>query len=183
METILEERHGTEWAEQTWGDGWTYIKTIVDTATEPFLVLDKDLCVLAANRSYYKLFQVEIKDTEHKYVYEIGDGEWSAPALKTLLLEILPKDTFFAGFEVDHEFPGIGRKVMLLNGRRIYRQGETEDIFPPIILLAMVDITAMTIVATQLADYAATIENKVTARTEKLETEVDRLKKEVDNMK
>lgn len=183
METKQEERHGIEWAEQTWGDGWVYIKTIVDTATEPFLVLDKDLCVLAANQSYYDLFHVEIKDTEHKYVYELGDGEWSLPALKTLLLEILPKDTFFTGFEVDHEFPVIGRKVMLLNGRRIYRQGEVGDIFPPIILLAMVDITAMTIVATQLADYAAKIETKVNERTEKLETEVDQLKKDVDNLK
>ena len=166
-----------------WGEGWTYIKTIVDTATEPFLVLDKDLCVLAANRSYYKLFQVEIKDTEHKYVYELGDGEWNLPALKTLLLEILPKDTLFTGFEVDHEYPTIGRKVILLNGRRINRQGEQGDIFPPIILLAMVDITDMTIVATQLADYAANIESKVNERTEKLETEVDQLKKEVDKLK
>jgi PAS domain-containing protein len=88
METTEEKYHGTVWAEQTWGEGWAYIKTIVDTATEPFLVLDKDLCVLAANRSYYKLFQVEIKDTEHKYVYELGDGEWNLPALKTLLLDI-----------------------------------------------------------------------------------------------
>lgn len=183
METKKEERHGIEWAEQVWGEGWAHIKTIVDTATEPFLILDKDLCVLAANAAYYKLFQVEIKNTEHKYVYELGEGEWNVPALKTLLLEILPKDNFFAGFEVDHEFPLIGRKVMLLNGRRIYRKDETGDIFPPIILLAMVDITTMTIVATQLADYAASIEHKVNERTEKLEGEVDRLKKDVDKMK
>ena len=183
METTTEKYHGTVWAEQMWGEGWTYIKTIVDTATEPFLVLDKDLCVLAANRSYYKLFQVKIEDTEHKYVYELGDGEWNVPALKTLLLEVLPKDSFFAGFEVDHEFPVIGRKVMLLNGRRIYRQGEHGDIFPPIILLAMVDITAMTIVATQLSDYAAKIESKVNERTEKLEAEVDQLKKDIDDLK
>jgi len=167
METTKEKYHGTVWAEQMWGESWAYIKTIVDTATEPFLVLDKDLCVLAANRAYY----------------ELGDGEWNLPALKTLLLEILPKETFFTGFEVDHEFPVIGRKVMLLNGRRIYRRGEEGDIFPPIILLAMVDITAMTIVATQLADYAANIESKINERTEKLETEVDKLKKDVDNMK
>ena len=72
---------------------------------------------------------------------------------------------------------------MLLNGRRIYRRGEEGKYFPPIILLAMVDITAMTIVATQLADYAAKIEDKVNERTEKLETEVDRLKKDVDKLK
>jgi PAS domain-containing protein len=183
MEIQKEERHGTEWAEQMWGEGWVYIKTIVDTAIEPFLVLDKDLCVLAGNKAYYKLFQAEAKDTEHQYIYELEDGAWSAPALRTLLMEILPKDTFFAGFEVDHEFPVIGRRVILLNGRRIYRQGEKGDIFPPIILLAMVDITAMTIVATQLADYAAKIESRVSERTEKLETEVDQLKKTVDSMK
>jgi hypothetical protein len=183
MGTKNEERHGTAWAEQIWGEGWTYIKTVVDTVSEPFLVLDKDLCVLAANKSYYKLFQVEIKDTEHKYVYEIGGGAWSMPALKTLLLNILPKETFFVGFEVDHEFPLIGRKVMLLNGRRIYREGDAGNVFPPIILLAMVDITSMTIVATQLADYAAKMERKVNERTTKLEADVDQLKKDVDNMK
>jgi len=183
MESTEQKPHGTEWAEQMWGESWTYIKTIVDTANDPFLILDKDLCVLAANKSYYKLFQVEAKDTENKHVYEIGKGEWDISALRELLLEILPKNTFFSGFQVDREFPLIGRKVMLLNGRRIYKEGETADVFPPILLLAMADITEMTIIAAELADYAAQIESKVTERTEKLEKEVEQLKKDVGNMK
>jgi len=153
IEQQIEQPHGTEWAEKMWGTSWSYIRTIVDTASEPFLILDKDLCVLAANKSFYTLFQVQEKYTEHKYIYNLGNGEWDIPALRKLLLEILPKDTFFTGFEVDCEFPSVGRKVMLLNGRRIYKEGETSDIFPPLILLAMVDITRITLIAADVTKH------------------------------
>ncbi len=163
---------GTDLAERTWEESWTYIRTIVDTATDPFLILDKDLQVLAANKSFYKLFRVEAKDTEHKSIQELGNGEWDIPALHILLEGIIPNNTFFGGFEVDREFPSIGRKVMLLNGRRIYKEGETAAHFPPIILLAMADITQMTVIAAELADHVAQIEGKLNARTEKLEIDV-----------
>src|SRR5580692_8788756 len=90
---------GTAWAERMWEESWTYIRTVVDTATDPFLILDKDLRVLAANKSFYKLFQVEAKNTEYKHVSELGKGEWNIPALDVLLTGILPKNTFFNGFE------------------------------------------------------------------------------------
>ena len=175
--------YGTEWAEQMWEESWTYIRTVVDTATDPFLILDKDLRVLAANKSFYNLFQVEAKDTEYKHVNELGKGEWNIPALEALLSGILPKNTFFNGFEVNREFPSIGNKIMLLNGRRIYKEGETSKMFPPIILLTMVDITQMTVIATELADYANRIEKKMNERTQKLETEVGKLRKEVGDLK
>jgi hypothetical protein len=173
----------TDWAERLWEDSWTYIRTVVDTAIDPFLILDKDLRVLAANKSFYKLFQVDAKSTEYKYIGELGDGEWNIPALKALLEGILPKNTFFTGFEVNRKFPSIGKKVILLNGRRIYKEGETSALFPPIILLAMVDITQMTIIAAELADYAAKIESKMSERTQTLETQVKQLKKDVDDLK
>jgi hypothetical protein len=72
---------------------------------------------------------------------------------------------------------------MLLNGRRIYKEGETSAMFPPIILLTMVDITQMTIIAAELADYADRIEKKMNERTKKLETEVGQLKREVGVLK
>jgi PAS domain-containing protein len=175
--------YGTEWAERVWQESWTYIRTVVDTATDPFLILDKDLRVLAANKSFYKLFQVEAKDTEYKHVSELGRGEWNIPALNALLAGILPKSTFFNGFEVNREFPSVGKKIMLLNGRRIYKEGETSSMFPPIILLAMVDITQMTIIAGELADYASRIEKKMDERTKALEVDVVQLKKEVGNLK
>lgn len=174
---------GTQWAERMWEESWTYIRTVVDTATDPFLILDKDLRVLAANKSFYKLFQVEAKNTEYKYVNELGKGEWNIPALEALLQGILPNNTFFNGFEVNREFPAIGKKIMLLNGRRIYKEGETSKMFPPIILLTMVDITQMTIIAAELADYADRIEKKMNERTQKLETEVVQLKKEMVSLK
>ena len=166
-----------------WNESWTYIRTVVDTATDPFLILDKDLRVLAANKSFYKLFRVEAKDTEYKHVSELGKGEWNIPALNALLAGILPKNTFFNGFEVNREFPAIGKKIMLLNGRRIYKEGETSKMFPPIILLTMVDITQMTVIAAELADYANRIEKKMNERTQKLETEVGQLKKDMGDLK
>lgn len=174
--------YGTDWAEEMWDESWTYIKTVVDTAHDPFLILDKDLHVLAANRSFYKLFKVKAEDTENKFVYDLGNGEWNIPALSTLLTGILPKHTFFTGFEVNHKFPFIGRKVMLLNGRRIYKEGEISNAFPPIILLAMEDITQMTVIAAELADYTARIEGEMNARTKKLEAQMEKLKKDVGGL-
>ena len=183
METIAKNPSGTAWAERMWEESWTYIKTVVDTATDPFLILDEDLSVLAANRSFYELFKVDPQDTEHKNIREIGNGEWNIPALQALLEGILPKNTFFGGFEVNREFPAIGKKIMLLNGRRIYKEGKTSILFPPLILLAMVDITQMTVIAAELADYASRIEKKMNERTQTLESEVKQLKKEVGNLK
>src|ERR1700691_4122032 len=183
MEENDKDKHsGTEWAERMWEESWTYIRTVVDTATDPFLILDKDLRVLAANKSFYKLFQVEAKNTEYKYVNEIGKGEWNIPALNALLEGILPKNTFFNGFEVNSEFPSIGKKIILLNGRRIYKEGETSSMFPPIILLTMVDITQMTIIAAELADYTARLEKQLNERTKKLETDVGKLKQDVGDL-
>jgi nitrogen-specific signal transduction histidine kinase len=183
MEESKTQPYSTAWAEQVWAESWTYIKTVVDTIHEPFLILDKNLCVLAANKAFYQLFQVEAKDTEHKYVYELGNGEWNIPALEALLKVILPRNTFFNGFEVNSKFPLIGRKIMLLNGRRIYIKNEVSEIFPPLIMLAMEDITEMTIIAEKLAAYAADIETKVMARTKELEGEVNQLKKDVSDLK
>ena len=174
---------GTDLAEHLGQESWTYIKTVVDTANDPFLILDERLCVGAANKAFYKYFQVEAKDTERKLVRELGNGEWNIPALEALLEGIVPNNAFFSGFEVDREFPSVGRKVMLLNGRRIYKEGETSAHFPPIILLAMVDITQMTVIAAELADHVAQIEGKLNERTEKLETEVTQLKKDFGDLK
>lgn len=174
---------GTDLAERLGQESWTYINTVINTATDPFLILDKNLCVGAANKAFYTFFHVEAKDTEHKFVHELGNGEWNIPALEALLEGIVPNNTFFGAFEVDREFPVIGRKVMLLNGRRIYKEGETSSKFPPIILLAMVDITQMTLIARELSDHVAQIESSMNERTEKLEAQVAQIKKDVGDFK
>src|SRR3989338_1691885 len=101
-------------ADLLWRVAWTYIRTVIDTAREPFLILDSKLRVLSGNRTFYRFFRVTRKDTEGTLVYKLGDGQWDIPALRKLLEKILPKNTFFTDYQVDHVFPGIGRKMMLL---------------------------------------------------------------------
>jgi len=114
-----------------------YAESIVDTVREGLLVLDGDLRVISANRSFYETFKVKPGDTEGKLVYDLGNRQWNIPKLRELLEEILPTGTTFDNFEVEHEFRIIGRRVMHLNARRIYR--ETNETL--LILLAIEDVT------------------------------------------
>jgi nitrogen-specific signal transduction histidine kinase len=164
--------------EGLWEESWTYIKTVVDIVREPVLILDKDLHVMVANESFYRTFQVEQKDTEKKLVYDLGDGQWNIPALRKLLDDILPKNTFFKGFEVIHEFPAIGRKVMILNARQIHSKQ-----LPPIILLAMEDVTEMMAVAETLAGHASATELRFAEKTQKLELHIEKLENEIHELK
>jgi hypothetical protein len=167
-----------------WEESWMYIKTVVDVVREPVLVLDKELRVMAANESFYRTFQVESDDTEKKIVYELGNGQWDIPALKKLLEDILPQNTFFKGFEVIHEFPVIGRKVMILNARQIHSKNDiASKLFPPIILLAMEDVTEMMVVAETLAGHVSKQEVKFLDQTKKLEVQISELKKEISELK
>lgn len=175
---------GPDFFDHLWERSFTYIKTVVDVVRQPILILDKDLRVMAANESFYQSFQVEPKDTEKKIVYKLGNGQWNIPALRKLLEDILPKNTFFKGFEVAHEFPFIGRKVMILNARQIYfKEDETSKRFPPIILLAMEDVTEMMIIAETLAGHANKMETKLAEKTNKLEIKIGRLEKEIIKLK
>jgi two-component system, cell cycle sensor histidine kinase PleC len=168
---------GTDFISHFWDKSWTYIKTVVDVVREPVLILDKNLRVMAANESFYRVFQVDPKDTEHKVVYELGDSQWNIPALRKLLEDILPKNTFFKGFEVTHVFPSIGQKTMILNARQIHVKGDSS--FPPIILLAMEDVTEMMGVAAMLANHTKQFEIKTEGRIEKLETYIRKIEKEI----
>lgn len=162
-------------------ESWTYIKTVVDLVREPVLVLDKKFCVLAANEPFYKMFRVEASDTEGKCIYELGNNQWNIPTLKKLLEDILPKHTFFKGFEVDHEFPLIGRKVMILNARQIhFTKDSTLKLVPPIMLLAIEDITEIITAAETLANHVKQLETELTDRTNKLEILVKKIEKRVN---
>lgn len=174
---------GKEFTDRLWQESWTYIKTVVDIMREPFLILDKDLRVMAANDAFYRTFQVEEKDTEKKIVYDLGNGQWDIPDLRKLLENILPKNTFFKGFEVMHDFPLIGRKVMILNARRIYRENTNLETFPPIILLAIEDVTEIMDVAKKLAEHTNQFEARLAGRTEQLELQMIELDKEIKKLK
>jgi hypothetical protein len=174
-----------DYFERLWEKSWSYIKTVVDVVREPVLVLDKDFRVLVANEPFYRTFHVEPADTESKIVYDLGDGQWNIPALKKLLEEILPKNTFFKGFEVIHDFPFIGHKVMVLNARQIHFTDENIDSekFPPVILLAIEDITEMMVIAETLVGHTKQLENKLMERTQELESNIKNLQKEINELK
>ena len=95
----------------------TYAQDIVDTVREPLLMLDTTLRVRSANRAFYQTFQVSLEETENRLIYELGNGQWDIPALRTLLEDVIPTSSVFNDFELEHTFPIIGRRVMLLNGR------------------------------------------------------------------
>jgi PAS domain S-box-containing protein len=114
-----------------------YAENIVSTIREPLLVLDNNLQIITASKSFYLTFSVSPVETEGKLIYEVGNGQWNIPRLRELLETILPKNTSFENYEVDHEFPDLGRRIMLLNARRIHNGvDKTQKI-----LLAIDDIT------------------------------------------
>ena len=127
-----------EQAEIALRENHRYTEAIIETLREALLVLDAHLLVLSVNRSFCDMFQVTSGETVGKLIFDLGNGQWDIPALRKLLEDILPANTRFDHYEVDHVFPSIGHKIMLLNARRIYEEGKgTERI-----LLALEDVTA-----------------------------------------
>jgi chemotaxis protein methyltransferase CheR len=114
-----------------------FAQAIVDTVREPFLVLDQDLRVLAASRSFYSAFKVRPDDTQGRLLYTLGDGQWDIPKLHLLLEKIVPEHGVMESYEVEHEFPGIGHRTMLLNARQVFYEGGTHTT----ILLGIEDVT------------------------------------------
>ena len=111
-----------------------YYKEITETIREPFIILDKNLCVVTANLAFYQKFKVRTKDTENRLVYKLGDNQWATRELRELLEDILPKHKVLNNYEVTHDFPDLGIKTMLLNARQVDSK--------QLILLAMEDVTA-----------------------------------------
>src|SRR3954454_1710402 len=114
-----------------------YALNIVDTVREPLLILDTTLRVRSANRAFYQTFHVSPEETVNRLIYELGNGQWDIPALRTLLEDIVPKSSVFNDFELEHTFPVIGRRVMLLNARKLQAGQHGE-----LLVLAMEDVTA-----------------------------------------
>jgi signal transduction histidine kinase len=114
----------------------TYAQDIVDTVREPLLMLDTTLRVRSANRAFYQTFQVSSEETENQLIYELGNGQWDIPALRNLLEDIVPMSSVFNDFQLEHDFPSIGRRVMLLNARKLQAGHHGE-----LLVLAMEDVT------------------------------------------
>src|SRR6187399_1177362 len=114
-----------------------YAQNIVDTVREPLLILDATLRVQSANRAFYQTFHVSPAETEGRLIYELGNGQWDIPDLRRLLEDIVPTSSVFDDFELEHTFPAIGRRVMLLNARKLAAGQHGE-----LLVLAMEDVTA-----------------------------------------
>lgn len=117
-------------------DARAYSESIVETVLEPLVVLDGEMRVKMANRSFYQTFQFLPEATEGRSLYELGQGQWDIPGLREVVEETLSRNSFFQDFEVVHEFPAIGRRTMLLNARKLYRDSNHTEL-----LLAFEDIT------------------------------------------
>ena len=113
-----------------------FAENIINTVREPLIVLDQNLKVISANRTFFKTFHLKESETEGEKIYKIGDGELNIPTLQKLLEEILPKNIEINDYKFEHNFNKIGHKKMLLNARRIYRG----DIGTNLILLAMENV-------------------------------------------
>jgi chemotaxis protein methyltransferase CheR len=127
---------------------------IVNTIPDPFLILDEGFHVLAASRAFYEVFQVDAAATQGRSLFALGDGQWNIPALRHLLETIIPDRVAMDGFEVAHDFPGLGSRTMLLNARKVVYE-ESPAIT---ILLAFRDVTASRLIAADLAVLLAQTE-------------------------
>ncbi len=152
-----------------------YAETVLETVREPFVVLDRDLRVVSANQSFYQTFQVPPEEVDGHLIYEMGNDQWDIPRLRVLLEEVLPRDTLVQDFEVNHEFPTIGRRAMLLNAHRISRNNEATAF----ILLAFEDITERHRAEEEHGKVRETLESQLQNRTDDLKAAHEQLKSEV----
>ena len=114
-----------------------YAENVIATLREPFVVLDNSLRIRTANEAFYRGFHASKVETEGRFVYELGNGQWDTPQLRTLLSQVLANSHPVEDFEVDHTFPALGRRNMLLNARRFPPDSKE----PELVLLAIEDIT------------------------------------------
>ena len=114
-----------------------YAENIIATLREPFVVLDRSLRVRTANAAFYREFQTSKEETEGRLLYELGNGQWDIPGLRSLLPQVLTTSQPVEDFEVEHAFPDLGPRAMLLNARRFPPEGDDPDL----VLLAFEDVT------------------------------------------
>ena len=118
-------------------DALKYTESIINTMHDPLIILYEDLKVALASRSFYQAFEVKPGETEGQFIYDLGNRQWDIPKLRDLLEEILPKTTSFDNFEIEHDFPHLGKRSMLLNACRIYLEANRTKL----IVITIKDIT------------------------------------------
>ncbi len=142
-----------------------FAQSIVESVRHPLVVLDPGLRVRSANSLFYRLLGTTEAETEGRFLFELGNGQWDIPRLRFLLGEVISRDGFVEDFEVRHDFPNLGRKVMLLNARRVCRDEDGA----PMVLLALEDVTDRLQAREDLQRLNRELEERVRERTARLE--------------
>jgi len=140
------------------------MQVMMEVSREPFLILDIDLRVVEANPTFYQTFSVNPNETKGKFIYDLGNKQWNIPKLKQLLESILPQKKIFKDYEVEHNFPTIGKRIMLLNAQRL----DTVQL----VILAFEDVTEKRRLEKKAIEYTKSLEVEVAKRTKELEDRV-----------
>jgi len=135
---------------QSADDALIYAENIIDTVHEPLVALDQDLRVVKVNRSFYETFKVKPEETVGQHIFDLGNKQLDIPRLRKLLESILPQTSTFDDYEIEYDFPTIGRRTLLLNARQIQRAVGKDQV----ILLAIEDITERRQAENALAEKA-----------------------------
>ena len=149
--------------------------SILGSIREPLILLDSGLKVVTANPAFYRIFNVKPAETEGMLIYDLGNRQWDIPRLRKLLEDILPQNTNLHDFEVKHDFETIGHKIMRLNARRIYDQGNQTQL----ILLAIEDVTEREYYKKHLEELVEERTAEIRKLKEQLEAERAYLQEEI----
>lgn len=149
----------------------SYAEALLEEAREPLLVLDSEHLVLSVNRAFCNVFQVSPDMVEGHSIYEAAEGSWNVPQFRQLIQDKLPKETRVMGFELVHEFPGVGPKTILINASSIPLNSKRVAM----VLLALEDVTAL-----REAEKALGSVGEVHAANEELRKEIEKLRGAVE---
>ena len=142
-----------------------FAQSIVETVRHPLIILDAELRVLGTNHVFYQTFPIPMGLLDGRPFFELGGPAWELASLRYMLERVIAFDEAFEGVEIEHEFPSAGRKVLIFNGRQVFREEEAV----PMILLAVEDVTDKKIAREELHRLNSQLEDLVRRRTAQLE--------------
>ncbi len=155
-----------------------FVQNILDTVQDSLLVLNEDLTVSTANRSFYETFQLSPDSTLNRYIHQLGAGQWNIPRLNELLEDAITSNKTFTGLEVDHTSHEIGRKIMRLSGTKLLGSGN--DTIS--VLLVIEDITDWKKAEEALRQLNQDLDDRVAERTALLRNSEQRFRTTLDNL-
>jgi PAS domain S-box-containing protein len=116
-------RHDKDAAERESKRNWQLTQSIVDTIRDPLVVLESDMTIVMASKAFLTMFGIEEAEARGRHIFDVGQRQWDVPDLRHLMEKVLPENKPIEGFEIEDEFPGLGRRVFNLNARKISQPG------------------------------------------------------------